>query len=202
MRAAGAALLAVACAALATSIDGRGRWLAKAGGALLAAVALFGLLPELAGVVGWVLAAGLAAVGYALLAALDHFGVPVCPSCSHGTGYLSALIAAVAVHALVDGWSMVAVGAANPGAVSAAISTAIVLHKVPEGLALGALLQPAVGGRGKTIAFSALAELPTVIGGGIGTYTAPAVWVNYPLALAAGTFLFLGLHALRQQASR
>src|SRR5215468_3048682 len=112
MRAAAAALLAVASAALATSIDGRGRWLAKVGGALLAAVALFGLLPELAGVVGWVVALALAALGYALLAMLDHFGVPVCPSCSHGTGYLSALISAVAAHALVDGWSMVAVSAA------------------------------------------------------------------------------------------
>jgi hypothetical protein len=196
MAAVAAALLAVASAALATTIASQRRLLARVGGGLLALVALFGLLPELASEIGWVKALGLTVLGYALPAALDHFGVPVCPSCSHGTGYLSALIAAVGVHALVDGWSMVAVGQANPGAASAAISTAIILHKVPEGLALGAMLLPAAGGRRKTMAFSALAELPTVIGGAIGLWATPSEWVSYPLAIAAGTFLFLGLHAV------
>lgn len=159
-------------------------------------VALFGLLPELGHTTGWAPTLGLGALGYALLAVLDRFGVPVCPSCSHGEAFLSALVAAVAVHALVDGWSMVAVSVASPGSISAAISTAVILHKVPEGIALGALIRPAAATRSAAIALCAAAELPTVVGGALGLWATPAEWINYPLALAMGTFLFLGTHAV------
>jgi hypothetical protein len=198
IRAAAAALLAIICATLATGVSatGRGRWLAPLGGGLLVLVALFGLLPELGQAMGWLAALGFAAAGYGLLALLDRWDVPVCPSCSHGESYLAALIAAVAAHALVDGWSMVAVSIAAPGPVSVAISTAVILHKVPEGLALGALVRPSTRTRNAAIAFCVLAELPTVIGGAIGLWAVPAGWVNYPLALAAGTFMFLGTHAV------
>ena len=197
-----AALLALVCAAAASSMTSarRGRWLAQVGGGLLVVVALFGLLPELGRAMGWVTALGLAAAGYFLLALLDRMGVPVCPSCSHGGEYLAALIGAVAVHALVDGWSMVAVSAAAPGAVSVAVSTAVMVHKVPEGLALGALVRPAVGTHWGAVALCALAEFPTVLGGVIGLWAVPAEWVNYPLAVAMGTFLFLGSHAVRTRA--
>ena len=197
IRAASAALLAIVCAALATGATARrGRWLAQAGGGLLALVALFGLLPELGHAMGWMPALALGAIGYGMLALLERFGVPVCPSCSHGDGFLSALIAAVAVHALVDGWSMFAVSVATPGPVSVAISTAVILHKVPEGLALGALVRPSTRTRAAAISLCAVAELPTVLGGVLGLWAIPAAFVNYPLALAMGTFLFLGIHAV------
>lgn len=197
-RAAAAALLAVVCAVVTILLAGgrRGRFLAPLGGGLLVLVAVFGLLPELARAMGWFPALGLAAAGYGLLALLDRMGIPVCPSCSHDSGYLTALVAAVGVHALVDGWSMVAVNIAAPGAVSVAMSTAVILHKIPEGLALGAMLHPAVSGKPKAILLCVMAELPTVLGGALGLWAIPDGWVNYPLALAIGTFLFLGTHAV------
>ena len=45
-------------------------------------------------------------------------------------------------------------------------------------------------------ASAALAEAPTIIGGIAGLYATPGLWLNYALALAAGTFLFLGVHAI------
>jgi hypothetical protein len=42
-----------------------------------------------------------------------------------------------------------------------------------------------------------LAELPTVVGGWIGLRAVQAGWLDYPLAMVAGAYLFLGLHAVR-----
>ena len=197
-RAAAAALLAIAFAVVAIVLASgrRGRLLGPVGGGLLVLVALFGLLPELARAMGWFPALGLAAAGYAVVAALDRMGIPVCPSCSHAGGYLTALVSAVAVHALVDGWSMVAVSVATPGAVAVAVSTTVILHKVPEGMALGAMVHARVPGKAKAILLCIVAELPTVFGGALGLWRIPAQWVNYPLAVAMGTFLFLGTHAI------
>ena len=197
-RAAAAALLAVvsAMAAIGLASPRRGRLLARVGGALLALVALFGLLPELGRSMGWLPATALGAAGFCLLALLDRMGLPVCPSCSHAEGYAGALIGAVGVHALVDGWSMVAVSSATPGTAAVAISTAIILHKVPEGLALGAMVRPAISSTAKAVGLCMLAEAPTLLGGVFGLWAAPGNWVTYPLAVAMGTFLFLGLHAV------
>ena len=73
---------------------------------------------------------------------------------------------------------------------------AILLHKIPEGLALGTILRASVGGARTAIAWCAAAELATVVGGAVGLWLAPASWINYPLAIAGGTFLFLGIHAV------
>ncbi|MEP6715966.1 MAG: ZIP family metal transporter [Terriglobia bacterium] len=195
-----AAVIAIVCAlgGIALARGRRARILVPLSGALLAAVALFGLIPEIASDTGWPLTLALAAAGYGMLALLDHLGYPVCPSCSHGRKFASSLVAATAVHAFIDGWGMIAAG--NRGAVSAAIVSAMMLHKIPEGLALGAMLR--VSARQSAVRLALIAESPTVLGGLVGLWATPVAWVDYPLALVAGSFLFLGLHAVIPQRSR
>ena len=192
-----AAALAIGCGMVGVALSGgrRARFLVPVGGALLAGVALFGLLPELIHESGWVVTLALALVGYLIPVALEHFGYPVCPSCSHEEVFPGVLVAATAVHAFVDGWGMVATR--NHGLVSGTITGAILLHKIPEGLALGSMLRAATRRGRHALALCVLAELPTVAGGLAGWWAAPGNWVNFPLALASGVFLFLGLHALR-----
>jgi zinc transporter ZupT len=172
----------------------RSRALIPVSGVLLVCVAVFGLMPELIAAVGWLRTLALAGTGYAILAILDHRGYAVCPSCSHGEKFAGSLVAATAVHAFVDGWGMAATE--RDAAVGSAIAAAILLHKIPEGIALGAMLKASSASNGAALALLVGAELPTVLGGFAGLRSAPGLWLNYPLALAGGTFIFLGLHAV------
>jgi len=174
---------------------GRRVLLVRISGALLVCVALFGLIPELVRELGWVRTIPLAAAAYGVLMVLDHRGYAVCPSCSHGEKFAGSLVAATAVHAFVDGWGLVA--ARGQGSVSSAIVLAILLHKAPEGLALGAMLRAASRGAWMAVGLCCVAELPTILGGGAGLWFTPPGWIDYLLSLVAGTFLFLGIHALR-----
>jgi zinc transporter ZupT len=191
-----AALIAIACAllGLALAAGRRGRPLVRVSGILLAGVALFGLLPELVRAAGWGKTLPLAGLGYGVLMLLDRRGYAVCPSCSHGAKFAGSLVAATAVHAFVDGWGLVA--ARNEGAVSGAIVLAILLHKAPEGLALGAMLRASTGAPATAIALCFAAELPTILGGAAGMWMTPPGWIDSLLSLVTGTFLFLGVHAL------
>jgi zinc transporter ZupT len=192
-----AAIIAIGCGALSIALaTGRRRMLLiKLSGALLAGVALFGLLPELIGEIGWLRTVPLVASGYGVLMLLDHRGYSVCPSCSHGEKFAGSLVAATAVHAFVDGWGLVA--SRGQGTVSSAIVLAILVHKAPEGLALGAMLRASSSTVLTAIALCCLAELPTIAGGAAGLWITPPDWISYILSVVAGTFLFLGIHALR-----
>lgn len=135
----------------------------------------------------------LAAAGYGILTFLDHRGYPVCPSCSHGEKFTVSLVAATSFHAFVDGWGMAATE--HDARVGMAIATAILIHKIPEGLALGTMLRISTSGTRMAVLLLIVAELPTIAGGITGLNGTPGLWVNYPLAIASGTFLFLGIHA-------
>ena len=164
---------------------------------MLAAVALFALIPETAGEIGWPVALLAACAGYALLEIFDRLGLPVCPSCSHSHGFSGPLVAATAIHAFVDGWGMMAIRGSSGHDVSRTILAALLLHKIPEGLALGAILRMSAGHAARAVGLAVLAESPTLIGGVVGMRAAQATWIGYPLALAGGAYLFLGLHAIR-----
>ena len=178
-------------------------------GALLIGVAVFGLIPELVADIGWTPGLLLVGFGYAILQMLDKVAVTVCPSCGHDHGgndhgsheqlhgFATPLLIATAIHAFVDGWGMVVVqlGARAPGA-TAVFATALLLHKIPEGLALGAMLRASVEKPTTALGLCAAVELATLAGGATGFWLTPAAWVDYPLAIAGGTFLFLGVHAV------
>lgn len=185
-----------------------GRWLIPGSGALLIGVALLVLIPELGAEIGWLATLALAAAGFALLSLVDRFAFPVCSSCDHHKhsgvlleGLAGPLLIAVAIHAFVDGWGMVAVGQGAPGA-ARPVMLAILLHKIPEGLTLGALTRASFATAPIALGWCLLAEVATIVGGGAGLWLTPGAWVGYPLALAAGTFLFLGSGAIRARTSR
>ena len=188
-------ILAVSCAAAGAvaSAGKRAHVLIPLGGGLLAAVALFALIPETAEGIGWSLTLLIAAAGYLLLHLFDLAGLPVCPSCTHSHGFSGPLVAATSVHALVDGWGMIAVSGQKA---SLALLGVLLLHKIPEGLALGSILRMSAGRFGGAFGLAVLAEAPTLLGGALGMWTEQATWIDYPLALAAGAYLFLGIHAV------
>jgi zinc transporter ZupT len=195
-----AAALAILCAIAGARFESgaaRGRILVPLSGSLLIVVALFGIAPELVRGAGWLATIGLAAAAYVALYVLDAQGHPVCPSDSHGESFAASLAIATAFHAFLDGWGLSVIRAAGTGAAPAAVFGAILLHKIPEGLALGAMLRASMPSLARALALAAAAELMTVAGGVVGLWAPPANWVNYPLALALGTFIFLGTHALR-----
>lgn len=172
----------------------RRRLLVPLSGAILVAVTVFGLVPELIRQSGFVFPLGLMAAAYLVLTALDRMGYPVCPSCSHGEAFATTLILATGLHAFVDGWGMTA--AETEHAVPYAIGGAILFHKIPEGLALGGLLRGAFLTPARALLLAAAAELPTVAGGYLGLHAEPGPWTSHALSLAAGTFLFFGIHAI------
>jgi zinc transporter ZupT len=190
-------MLAIVCGLASVALAGGRRrlLLVRVSGVLLVCVALFGLIPELVAEAGWLRTLPLVAVGYGVLMTLDHRGYSVCPSCSHGEKFAGSLVAATAVHAFVDGWGLVAVR--GQGSASAAIALAILAHKAPEGLALGAMLRASSRGAALAAALCCAAELPTILGGVAGLWLTPPGWIDYMLSVVAGTFLFLGLHAMR-----
>jgi ZIP family zinc transporter/zinc and cadmium transporter len=195
------ALVAIVAAAFGFALTAQARLsrlLIPLSGGFLVLVAIFGLIPELALDIGWVRTLPLVALGAGSLMAVDRLAFPICPSCDHHGHQAIAvpLLCATAVHAFVDGWGLVAVQLAAPHA-GKTVAAAILLHKIPEGLALGSIIGVLLDRNGVALAWCAMAELSTVVGGAVGLWLTPAEWVSYPLAIAAGTFLFLGIQAVR-----
>jgi zinc transporter ZupT len=176
---------------------------------ILLGVVTFGVVPETGLDIGWAAAMALLAGGYLFLYLINRYVYPVCPSCSHMHdhahcamllhGFAGPLVAAAALHAFLDGWS-IATAAEGTG-----LAAAVALHKIPEGVALGALMGAAVKARTAAMAWVLLAELPTVAGAvaaGLAAERLGAGWTQYPLAIAAGSLLFLGTHAIHNEWKR
>ena len=172
-------------------------------GGLLVAVALFGLLPELAREIGWIRGVPVFGAGYLLLFWLDrrfhghaHLDVEEAPAGYTGE-FTVPLVLAASAHAFLDGWGLASAG--RSGAVGLVFPVAVMLHKAPEGLALGAIFRASTGSRGKAFGLCFVAEAATFAGGWAGIVLTPhlgSAWTNYPLAIAGGCFLYLGYHAV------
>jgi len=179
-------------------------------GGLLAGIALFGVMPELAEHYGWIGAVTLVGAAVALLALFGRFVYPICPSCSHTHdhehcaatlhGFALPLVLAASLHALLDGVGISASRQeAGMGGLATAVLVGVLLHKVPEGIALGIMLRAAVRSRASALALCAAAELATTLGAlfeSAITARSGTAWLTYALALAAGSFLYLGFHAV------
>lgn len=194
--------------AYAPMANGKARVLVPVSGAILLAVSLFSILPETAGEAGWVRAGVLYGCGYGLLFVVDRYVHRVCPSCSHDHdhghcevelhGFSVPLVAATSLHAFLDGWGMTLAQAAG-GSMGTAVPIAVLVHKIPEGLALGVMLRASVRSRGVAALWGAGAEAATAVGAMVGVLVMPGAspaWGRDLLAVAGGTFLFLGLHAV------
>ena len=185
------------------------------GAGTLLGVTVFGILPECFEVLSWwalLLAFG---SGYALFFLITKYVYHVCPACAAShfdeatrhrfSEIAAAMMLALAIHCTADGLAIAAGREANethaPGGRVLAFSLvlAVCVHKIPEGLALGALLLGAGFGRGKTIFRVAAVEATTLLGGFAGLFllrNVSEVWLAVLVAHAGGGFLFLAAHAI------
>ncbi|MBV9761464.1 MAG: hypothetical protein JO340_12940 [Acidobacteriaceae bacterium] len=173
--------------------------LAAIGGGVLCGIALFWVIPEIAESFGWIGSASLAIGACCALAALDWL-------LSHSehsprNGIAGPLLAATAIHSFLDGWSVRAF-AIQPVA-DVAVPIGLALHKIPEGLALGWIARRSFLKVGKAVAAAAAVEAFTLAGAVIepranrsGVAAFGEGWSAAVLAVIAGSFLFLGVHAL------
>src|SRR5579875_3496822 len=153
--------------------------LSAAAGGLLWGISLFWLMPEIAESAGWILAACLTALACCLIAILDrmlHAGDTA------GQTVIAPLFVATALHSFFDGWSVRMMHSESFTGI--AIPFGLALHKIPEGLALG------------WIARRSIASLPLAIASSAGVAVFGIWWTVAVLAMIAGSFLFLGFHAV------
>ena len=189
------------------------RKLVPFGGGTLLGVGLFWVLPEMAESLAWPGALLWLASGCVLLGLIDKFVYPVCPSCSPAHdhshcstrlhGFAMPLLVASALHAAMDGWSASASQA--DARLGAAFLLSIAAHKVPEGLALGVISRAALRSRGAAIAWCTAAQSATLVGAAAESVLAPylgAQALHALLALAGGSFLYLGYHAIHGEIRR
>ena len=173
--------------------------LGAAGGGLLVGMAVFGLIPEAAQSLGWGWALGVAALVCAVLILLDRWLL-------HGNGHVErnvvgSVLVLTAIHGFLDGWSVRA-AAVGPMA-SVTVTLGLALHKLPEGLALGWILRRRESRPGLAFLAGGGAELMTLVG----AVAEPRIqlageerfglgWTVLVLCLIAGSFCFLGAHAV------
>jgi ZIP family zinc transporter/zinc and cadmium transporter len=104
-----------------------------------------------------------------------------------------AALVGLLLHTFVDGVA-VASGFGIGGAVGALVFTAVILHKVPEGLAISSLFLAAGQGRARALLAAAALGLATIAGvvltGQIGALR------DHGLALAGGVTLYVGMSNL------
>jgi zinc transporter ZupT len=186
------------------------------GAGTLLGVTVFGILPESSESLNWWQLLLALVSGYVLFAVITKYVYHVCPACAashfdeataHRFGEIAgAMMIALAIHCTVDGLAMAAGHAAHETshteagrAVGLSIVFAVCVHKIPEGLALGALLLGAGLSKTGVILRVAAVESTTVLGGVIGLVFLKDVsgfWVGVALAHAGGGFFYLACHAV------
>ena len=117
-------------------------------------------------------------------------------------GFATPLLAAAALHSALDGWSA---AASQTAGFSMALIGGIAVHKIPEGLALGVIARASLGTRASALAWCALAQMATIAGAGFESVLAPHLssqGLHALLALAGGSFLYLGGHAVHGELRR
>ncbi len=185
------------------------RLISLAAGTLLG-VTLFSIVPECYAAMSlWQLLVALAS-GYLVFSLISRYVFHVCPACAAShfdeatthrfSEIATAMIIALGLHSTMDGLAL-ALGKESEmaGGIDASLLLAICVHKIPEGLALCALLLAAGLSRTRALTWVAAVEATTVLGGLIGIWAAPqisGVWLDLILAHVGGGFMFLALHAV------
>lgn len=185
------------------------------GAGTLFRVTVFGILPEsLESLRWWGLLLAVSS-GYVAFVVITKYVYHVCPACAAShfdeatrhrfSDIATAMMVALAIHCTADGLALAAgheaheASLAGGRALDFALVLAVCVHKVPEGLALGALLLGAGFSRAKTVWRVALVESTTLLGGFLGLLALPHVpefWLDAVVAHVGGGFLFLAVHAV------
>jgi zinc transporter ZupT len=185
------------------------RLISFAAGTLLG-VTLFSIIPESYSALPiWQLILGLAS-GYLVFWLISRYVFHVCPACAAShfdeatthrfSEIATAMVLALGLHSTMDGMAL-ALGKESglAGGLDLSLLLAICVHKVPEGLALCALLLAAGLKRGTALAWVAAVEATTLLGGAIGLWAAPQIssfWMDTVIAHVGGGFVFLAIHAV------
>ena len=180
-----------------------------AAGTLLG-VTLFAIFPESLNDSGvWPVVAA-AATGYVLFFFISKYVHHVCPACAashfdadatrHFSEIATALIFALAIHSTTDGLVLgIQQEAPSMDATKWSLFSALCIHKVPEGLALGSLLIGAGLRRSTALGWVAAVEATTLLGGVIGMLWLGKVstfWLGLIMAHVGGGFIYLATHAV------
>ena len=211
-------VLAVGGGVLGTSLARSHRTLCaliSLGAGTLLGVTVFGIFPEtFATLRWWVLLLALAS-GYGVFFLITKYVYHVCPACAAShfdetmthrfSEIATAMMLALAIHCTVDGLAIAAGHQAHEAhgktgrIADLSIVSAICVHKVPEGLALGALLLGAGLSRIAALLRVIAVEATTLLGGvagGLFFRNVPDFWIAIALAHAGGGFLYLAAHAV------
>ncbi len=211
----GAVLLVAAAGIWISGRSGKSTGIVSLSGGVLAGIALFWVLPELCKHFGWVAGPVWLMTGFFLLWLVDRFLYPVCPACSHTHdhgacstplhGFALPLILAAGVHSFFDGLGLAASHEAVAGELGRAVFWGIALHKLPEGLALGAILRASLRTGVAAGAAAVATQIPMLAGGAVEILLSPyleAQWLAVLLGIAGGSFLYLGIHTMHGEWKR
>ena len=199
-------------ATLAVSIGASHRQLCAlisfAAGSLLS-VTLFHILPE-----AWEAGMGFLPIvvalfsGYALFYILSRYVSHVCPACaashfeeqsiSKFKNVFLLLAIALTIHSMMDGIA-IAFSPTIAKVTDHSIFFTVAIHKLPEGLALCALLLGSGCSRPKALVLTLLLESSTILGWGLGFLLIQknfgSTWINLGMVHIAGGFVYLAAHA-------
>jgi zinc transporter ZupT len=185
------------------------------GAGTLLGVTVFGIFPEIFEALRWWALLLALASGYGVFFLITKYVYHVCPACAAShfdeamthrfSEIATAMMLALAIHCTVDGLAIAAgqevheAHAKTGRIVDLSIVAAICVHKVPEGLALGALLLGAGLSRIAALLRVTAVEATTLLGGVVGGLFLRNVsdfWIAIALAHAGGGFLYLAAHAV------
>ncbi|MFN3648181.1 MAG: ZIP family metal transporter [Armatimonadota bacterium] len=171
-----------------------------AAGAFLA-LALLLLLPDGAAHAGWPAAILAAVVGAGACHLLARRTGASCPACPTGVEMLThqevvvPLLAFVALHSVLDGLPLVS---GDHHHHESLVAAAILLHKLPEGLAVSALLRASGSSAARAFLLTAAVEACTFLGVllGLALGQVSSLWLGLAVAGVAGSFLYVAGLAL------
>lgn len=185
------------------------------GAGTLLGVTFFAIMPESLEALRWWGVLVAMGSGYALFFVISKYVYHVCPACAashfdeaathHFSEIAAAMMVALSVHCIADGVALAAgreaeaSHAAGGRILDFSLVLAICVHKVPEGLALGALLLGAGFNRAQTLTRVAAVESTTIVGAILGWAFLRSVstfWLDAAVAHVGGGFLFLAIHAV------
>jgi zinc transporter ZupT len=109
------------------------------------------------------------------------------------------LLIASGLHSFFDGWSLAVSQQKGFEGLKIAFLAGIGVHKLPEGLALGALLIAALGTAWRAMLAATAAQSMMLAGGAAAVLLAGHMtpqWTIAFLSAAAGAFVYLGYHAV------
>lgn len=154
---------------------------------VLLGVSVFWILPEIASARGWWLALGAVLSIAVVLALIDRYAYPICPFCvrnlrAHGPAAckpLSAravrigwpLLVVGCVHCFLDGWAIALAPDVGTWA-SVALSYGVIVHKLPESVAIGVVAARLTSNRMRALAVVGLIQL-SLLGGSLFSYLSP-----------------------------